>query len=117
IYGLEHVFVRQLPVAELTYSPGSGWLEGEERETTPPGGKKEGLVNAAIPQASKLGWSDLDIRAVKTAKALAADAVEHKGNGHPGAAISLAPAAYLLYQNIMRHDPATPDWLGRDRFV
>ena len=74
-------------------------------------------MNAAIPQASKLGWSDLDIRAVKTAKALAADAVEHKGNGHPGAAISLAPAAYLLYQNIMRHDPATPDWLGRDRFV
>lgn len=82
-----------------------------------PPGKKVGLVNAASPLATKSGWTDLDIEAVKTAKALAADAVEHKGNGHPGAAISLAPAAYLLYQNVMRHDPTTPRWAGRDRFV
>ncbi len=74
-------------------------------------------MNAASPQAQSLGWSDLDIQAVKTAKALAADAVEHKGNGHPGAAISLAPAAYLLYQNVMRHDPSSPRWAGRDRFI
>ena len=45
------------------------------------------------------------------------DAVEKAGNGHPGTAMSLAPAAYLLFQRVMRHDPTDPDWPGRDRFV
>jgi transketolase len=45
------------------------------------------------------------------------DAVEHEGSGHPGTAMSLAPAAYLLFQRIMRHDPADTAWTGRDRFV
>jgi transketolase len=66
---------------------------------------------------SDLTWSELDARAVDTARILAADAVEKVGNGHPGTAISLAPLAYLLYQKVMRHDPADPKWLGRDRFV
>jgi len=64
-----------------------------------------------------LQWDELDDRAVDTARVLAADAVEKVGNGHPGTAISLAPAAYLLYQKVMRHDPRDPGWLGRDRFV
>jgi transketolase len=63
------------------------------------------------------GWTDLDDRAVATARALAADAVQKVGNGHPGTAMSLAPAAYLLFQRFLRHDPADPTWLGRDRFV
>jgi transketolase len=62
-------------------------------------------------------WSELDQRAVDTARILAADAVEKVGNGHPGTAISLAPVAYLLYQKVMTGDPADPKWLGRDRFV
>src|SRR5689334_2477667 len=45
------------------------------------------------------------------------DAVQKVGNGHPGTAMSLAPAAYLLFQRVMRHDPADPNWPGRDRFV
>jgi transketolase len=61
--------------------------------------------------------TDQDRAVVDTLKVLAADAVEKVGNGHPGTAISLAPAAYLLFQKIMRHDPADPKWLGRDRFV
>ncbi|MCG2798959.1 MAG: transketolase, partial [Cellulomonas sp.] len=65
----------------------------------------------------RASWSDLDVRAVDTARVLAADAVEKVGNGHPGTAISLAPVAYLLYQDVLRHDPADPHWLGRDRFV
>ena len=69
------------------------------------------------PVARKAGWSDVDIRAVDTVRVLAADAVQKVGNGHPGTAMSLAPAAYLLYQQVMRHDPADPHWLGRDRFV
>lgn len=62
-------------------------------------------------------WSEQDRRAVDTARILAADAVEKVGNGHPGTAMSLAPAAYLLYQHVMRHDPTDTDWLGRDRFI
>ena len=74
-------------------------------------------MNAPAPLAATVGWTNLDLEAVATAKALAADAVEKVGNGHPGTAISLAPAAYLLYQNVMRHDPSDDRWLGRDRFV
>jgi transketolase len=70
-----------------------------------------------MPIAKKAGWTALDVRAVDTARALAADAVQRAGNGHPGTAMSLAPVAYLLYQQVMRHDPSDPTWLGRDRFV
>ncbi len=69
------------------------------------------------PVAKKAGWTDLDLRAVDTVRLLAADAVQKVGNGHPGTAMSLAPAAYLLFQNVMNHDPSDPAWLGRDRFV
>ncbi len=62
-------------------------------------------------------WTDLDTRAVDTARVLAADAVQKGGNGHPGTAMSLAPLAYTLFQRVMRHDPADADWIGRDRFV
>ena len=64
-----------------------------------------------------LDWEDIDRRAVDTARVLAADAVEKVGNGHPGTAMSLAPAAYLLYQRVLRHDPSDTHWLGRDRFI
>ena len=64
-----------------------------------------------------LEWNEIDNLAVKTAKVLAADAVEKVGNGHPGTAISLAPAAYLLFQKVMRHDPKDDRWIGRDRFI
>jgi transketolase len=65
----------------------------------------------------QLIWSDIDRRAVDTARVLAMDAVEKAGNGHPGTAMSLAPLAYLLFQRAMRLDPNDPDWTGRDRFV
>jgi transketolase len=64
-----------------------------------------------------LQWEPIDDRAVNTARVLAADAVEKVGNGHPGTAMSLAPAAYLLFQKVMRRDPADHAWLGRDRFI
>ncbi len=69
------------------------------------------------PKPQALEWGDLDQRAVDVVRALAMDAVEEAGNGHPGTAMSLAPAAYLLFQRLLRHDPTDPDWLGRDRFV
>jgi transketolase len=64
------------------------------------------------------GWSsELDGKAVDIVRALAMDSVEAAGSGHPGTAMSLAPAAYLLYQEFLRHDPTDPEWFGRDRFV
>ncbi|HEX2248368.1 MAG TPA: transketolase, partial [Arthrobacter sp.] len=70
-----------------------------------------------MPHTEELSWTDLDQRAVDTVRVLAADAVEKVGNGHPGTAMSLAPAAYLIFQKLMRHDPADPAWVGRDRFI
>ena len=64
-----------------------------------------------------LQWDSIDSKAVDTARLLAADAVEKVGNGHPGTAMSLAPAAYLLFQKVMRRDPSDNEWIGRDRFV
>ncbi|WP_392839279.1 transketolase [Streptomyces sp. LN500] len=76
-------------------------------------------MSTQIPDSFPDGfeWTELDRRAVDTARLLAADAVQQVGNGHPGTAMSLAPAAYTLFQKVMRHDPADPEWTGRDRFV
>ncbi len=63
------------------------------------------------------GFTDLDRRAIDTARVLAMDAVQKTGNGHPGTAMSLAPLAYLLFQKWLKHDPSDPDWVARDRFV
>lgn len=62
-------------------------------------------------------WSANDDLAVAHARALAMDAVQKVGNGHPGTAMSLAPVAYNLFQHHLVHDPSDPQWLGRDRFV
>ncbi|WP_275425764.1 transketolase [Nocardioides solisilvae] len=67
--------------------------------------------------SSALEWTETDRRAVDTVRVLAMDAVQKVGNGHPGTAMSLAPVAYLLFQKVMRHDPADPDWIARDRFI
>jgi len=63
------------------------------------------------------GWTALDDQVVAYARALAADAVQKVGNGHPGTAMSLAPVAYALFQRHLIHDPSDPQWLGRDRFI
>lgn len=63
------------------------------------------------------GWSELDDRAIAYARALAMDAVQKVGNGHPGTAMALAPVAYLLFQRHLKHDPSDPQWAARDRFI
>ena len=62
-------------------------------------------------------WQDEDDQAVAISRALAMDAVQKIGNGHPGTAMSLAPVAYTLFQRILKHDPSNPDWINRDRFI
>jgi len=59
----------------------------------------------------------MDDLVVAHARALAADAVQKVGNGHPGTAMSLAPVAYTLFQRHLIHDPSDPQWVGRDRFI
>ena len=62
-------------------------------------------------------WSQLDDQAVVVSRTLAMDSVQKVGNGHPGTAMSLAPVAYTLFQRILKHDPANPKWIARDRFI
>ena len=62
-------------------------------------------------------WSPEDDAIIAHARALAMDAVQKVGNGHPGTAMSLAPVAYLLFQKHLVHDPSDPHWIGRDRFI
>jgi transketolase len=78
---------------------------------------REGLVYVPAVDVEELTWTDVDRKAVDTVRVLAADAVQKVGNGHPGTAMSLAPAAYLLFQKLMRHDPSDAEWIGRDRFI
>ena len=66
---------------------------------------------------ARTAWTEKDERAVAVARALAMDAVQKAGHGHPGTAMSLAPVAYTLFQRFLRHDPTDSQWLGRDRFV
>lgn len=103
----------------------NGWYVPQRAPNCAPGGTDQtsavsterGPVFVPHLEEQELSWTSLDQRAVDTIRVLAADAVEKVGNGHPGTAMSLAPAAYLLFQKLMRHDPQNPDWLGRDRFV
>ncbi len=81
-------------------------------------GTKHGAQREEYQARAGKGWRDeRDARIVDHLRALAMDAVEAAGSGHPGTAMSLAPAAYLLFQEFLRHDPTDPQWAGRDRFV
>ncbi|MFZ4123268.1 MAG: transketolase [Candidatus Planktophila sp.] len=64
-----------------------------------------------------IDWKPEDDAVISHARALAMDAVQKVGNGHPGTAMSLAPVAYLLFQKHLVHDPSDPLWIGRDRFI
>jgi transketolase len=61
--------------------------------------------------------TDAERLTIDTIRVLAMDAVQTANAGHPGTAMALAPVAYLLYAEEMRHDPAAPAWPGRDRFI
>ena len=74
-------------------------------------------MTAIADSRTALEWSSLDQRAVDISRALAMDAVEAAGSGHPGTAMSLAPLAHLLFSKLLRHDPSDSAWSGRDRFV
>jgi transketolase len=61
--------------------------------------------------------STLDVRCINTLRTLAMDAVESARSGHPGAPMGLAPAGYVLWTRVLKHNPRNPEWPDRDRFV
>jgi transketolase len=61
--------------------------------------------------------NELDQLSINTLRFLAVDGIEKAKCGHPGAPLGCAPIAYLLYHKLMKHDPAAPKWIDRDRFV
>ena len=60
---------------------------------------------------------NIDDLCINTIRALSMDAVQKANSGHPGAPMGLAPAAYVLWTRVMKHNPENPGWLDRDRFV
>ena len=62
-------------------------------------------------------YAQISTDSINTIRLLSADAVEKANSGHPGTPMEAAPIAYLLYRHHMRHNPANPDWAGRDRFI
>ena len=61
--------------------------------------------------------TNLDQLTVSTIRTLCMDAVQKANSGHPGAPMGLAPAAYVLFKNFLKHNPKNPAWIDRDRFV
>ncbi|HVC88777.1 MAG TPA: transketolase [Gaiellaceae bacterium] len=61
--------------------------------------------------------SEIEQLSIDTIRTLSMDAVQQANAGHPGTAMALAPIAYLLYSEVLRHNPASPHWPNRDRFI
>jgi transketolase len=61
--------------------------------------------------------AELDQVSINTIRFLAVDAVEKAQSGHPGAPLGAAPMAYVLWTRYLKHNPAHPGWIDRDRFV
>lgn len=70
-----------------------------------------------MTQTNSAGQGTIDNLCINTMRTLAIDAVEAAKSGHPGAPMGLAPAAYVLWTRILKHNPENPDWVDRDRFV
>jgi transketolase len=73
--------------------------------------------NRPMPECPPSPWAPIDQQSINTIRALCMDAVQAANSGHPGAPLGLAPAAYVLWTRLLKHHPANPAWLDRDRFV
>src|SRR5215210_5835759 len=75
--------------------------------------KKEGKKEVKVGDMT-MDIEELSINAIRT---LSMDGVQKANSGHPGTPMANAPLAYLLYTEIMRHNPRDPHWHNRDRFI
>ena len=64
-----------------------------------------------------MATTEIERLSIDTIRTLSMDAVQKAGVGHPGTAMALAPLAYLLYGEVLRHNPASSHWANRDRFI
>ena len=64
-----------------------------------------------------MATTEIERLSIDTIRTLSMDAVQKAGVGHPGTAMALAPLAYVLYGEVLRHNPASPHWANRDRFI
>ncbi len=71
----------------------------------------------AVSDQAVLTGKQLDTLSINTIRTLSIDAVQRANSGHPGAPMALAPVAYVLWQQLLRYDPANPVWPNRDRFI
>src|SRR5690625_7289822 len=69
------------------------------------------------PSVDPSSNGDIETLSINTIRFLSADGVERAKSGHPGMPMGMAPAAYVLWSRHMKHNPADPDWLDRDRFI
>ena len=74
-------------------------------------------ADADVSTRDPVPSSDLVWRSINAIRALSMDAVEAAQSGHPGTPMALAPAAYVLWHRLLRHNPRNPAWADRDRFV
>jgi transketolase len=72
-------------------------------------------VHRGSPEAEKP--EKLELLTINTIRTLAMDAVQKANSGHPGTPMALAPAAFVLWDRHLRHNPANPQWPNRDRFI
>lgn len=70
-----------------------------------------------MPKGLQKNQSSTDTLCINTIRTLSMDAVQRANSGHPGAPMGLAPAAYVLWTKILKHNPKNPDWQNRDRFI
>ena len=70
-----------------------------------------------MAEAVATGVEAIDELCINTVRVLSMEAVQRANSGHPGAPMALAPTTYTLWTKHLRHNPANPDWLARDRFV
>jgi len=61
--------------------------------------------------------TDLPTLAINTIRTLSIDAIQKANSGHPGLPLGCAPMAYTLWHRHLKHDPKSPHWFDRDRFV
>jgi len=84
----------------------------EDRPLTLHAPQRPAMTTTPAPDNSDIAW-----QSINTIRALSMDAVEQASSGHPGTPMALAPAAYMLWTNHLRHNPGHPDWADRDRFI
>ena len=103
--------------AVTTGSPTTRQARSRRRSEPAPGRRIVVTLAWNSPRGGAVANTEIEQLSIDTIRTLSMDAVQQANAGHPGTAMALAPLAYLLYTEVLRHNPANPHWPNRDRFV